>query len=278
MSSSTGGVGASPQFVLSQAEVAPVDVDTAAVGTAIGAHPSVSGDGRYVVFQGAPLSPDDARTSTIFFTDRESGATTELSPVPEGLRAGDTVQPVISGNGCTVVAVTQMALDVFRDDDTGDRWDVYRSTLPHCDGTVGDWELVSSRTGSGGIARDDVVVARPTTSRSGTLIAYTHPADHLFDAEGITTISLVDATVPIDDPLRLAVRCRLARRLAHRHVHPCRTGPTRAVGQRCNTLRTDPMLHRPRPCRAGRRAWSMADPPLRRSIRGPSPNSIRSRP
>ncbi len=202
MSSSTGGVGASPQFVLSQAENTAVRVDTSAVGTAIGANPSVSGDGRYVVFQGAPLSPDDQRTSTIFFTDRDTGETTELSTVPQGLRSGDSVYPVISGNGCVVVAVTQMALDVFRDDDTGDRWDVYRSTLPHCDGTVGDWELVSSRTGSGGIARDDVVVAPPTTSRSGTLIAYTHPADHLFDAEGITTISLVDATVPIDDATR----------------------------------------------------------------------------
>ncbi len=202
MSSSTGGVGATPQVVLSQAEVAPVDVDTSAVGTVIGSNPSVSGDGRFVVFQGAPLSPDDARTSTIFLTDRESGETTELSSVPAALRSGDSVHPVISGNGCTVVAVTEMALDVFRDDDTGDRWDVYRSTLPHCDGTIGDWELVSSRPGSGGIARDDVVVARPTISRSGTLIAYTHPADHLFDAEGITTISLVDAAVPIDDSSR----------------------------------------------------------------------------
>jgi hypothetical protein len=202
MSSSTGGVGASPQFVLTQAESAVADVDTAAVGTAIGANPSVSGDGRYVVFQGAPLSPEDQRTSTIFLTDRDTGETTELSPVPEALRSGDTVHPVISGNGCAVVAVTQMALDVFRDDDTGDRWDVYRSTLPHCDGAIGDWELVSSRTGSGGIARDDVVVAPPTISRSGTSIAYTHPADHLFDAEGITTISLVDATVPIDDVTR----------------------------------------------------------------------------
>jgi hypothetical protein len=202
ISPSTGGVGATPQIVLSQAEVAPVDVDTAAVGSVIGANPSVSGDGRYVVFQGAPLSPDDGRISTIFFTDRESGATTELSPIPDGLRAGDSVHPIISGDGCAVVTVTQMALDVFRDDDTGDRWDVYRSTLPHCDGTLGDWELVSSRTGSGGIARDDVVVARPTTSRSGTLVAYTHPADHFLDPEGITTISLVDATVPIDDVTR----------------------------------------------------------------------------
>ena len=202
MTSSTGGVGATPQFVLEQADVAPVEVDTVAVGTALGQQPSVSGDGRHVVFQGAPVSPDDERISTIFLTDRASGVTTELSPVPEGLRAGESVFPVISGDGCTVVAVTEMALDVFRDDDTGDRWDVYRSTLPHCEGTIGDWDLVSSRGGSGGIARDDVVVAPPTTSRSGTLIAYTHPADHLFDAEGLTTISLVDATVPIDDPNR----------------------------------------------------------------------------
>ena len=157
MSSSTGGVGASPQFVLSQAENTAVRVDTSAVGTAIGANPSVSGDGRYVVFQGAPLSPDDQRTSTIFFTDRDTGETTELSTVPQGLRSGDSVYPVISGNGCVVVAVTQMALDVFRDDDTGDRWDVYRSTLPHCDGTVGDWDLVcvvdmGDRTSAGGAA------------------------------------------------------------------------------------------------------------------------------
>ena len=88
MSSSTGGVGATPQVVLSQAEVAPVDVDTSAVGTVIGSNPSVSGDGRFVVFQGAPLSPDDARTSTIFLTDRESGETTELSSVPAALRSG----------------------------------------------------------------------------------------------------------------------------------------------------------------------------------------------
>ena len=198
----TGEVGATPQVLLTQAEATPVDMSTGAVSAGIGAHPSVSGDGRYVAFQGAPPSPDDDRTSTIFFTDRETGETTELSPVPDGLRAGDSVHPVMSGNGCAVVAVTQMALDVFRDDDRGDRWDVYRTMLPHCEGTVGDWELMSSRTGSGGIARDDVVVARPTTSRSGTLVAYTHPADHLFDAEGITTISLVDATVPIDDLAR----------------------------------------------------------------------------
>lgn len=207
LSTSGAGAGALPVVRLAQTEAPLPAVDARPVGDAAGANPTVSGDGRYVVFQGAPIVTDestvaDTRTSTIFLTDRVSSLTTELSPVPDGLRSGDTVHPVISGDGCTVVAVTQMALDVFRDDDTADRWDVYRSTLPHCEGVVGDWDLVSTRNGSGGISRDDVAVEAPTTSRSGTSVAYTHPADHLFDAEGIDTISLVDVTVPIDDPAR----------------------------------------------------------------------------
>ncbi len=198
MSTSGAGVGALPDVQLAQVE--PVDVVDAhtSVGDAAGASPSVSGDGRFVVFHGAPLDEDDTRSATVFLTDRETGITTELSPVPSALRSGNTMFPVISGDGCSVVAVTEMALDVFRDDDTGARWDIYRSTLPHCEGSVGNWELVSSRPGSGGIARDDVVLAAPTTSRSGTLVAYTHPADHLFEPDEITTISLVDVAVPID--------------------------------------------------------------------------------
>ncbi len=202
MSTSGVDVGALPGVALAQAEpVAAIDAHSS-VGDAAGASPSVSGDGRYVVFHGAPATEGDTRTATVYLTDRETGATTELSPVPDALRSGATMFPVIAGDGCSVVAVTEMALDVFRDDDTGARWDVYRSALPHCGGTIGNWELVSSRSGSGGLARDDVTLAEPTTSRSGTLVAYTHPADHLFDAEGITTISLVDVAVPIDDPTR----------------------------------------------------------------------------
>lgn len=205
LSTSGTGVGALPDAHFAQAD--PVDAIDAldphsAVGDSAGASPSVSGDGRYVVYHGAPTDEDDARAATVYLTDRETGETSEVSPVPDALRPGATMFPVISGDGCSVVAVTEMALDVFRDDDTGSRWDVYRSTLAHCGGTVGNWELVSSRPGSGGIARDDVVPAPPSTSRSGTLVAYTHPADHLFDAEGITTISLVDVAVPIDDPDR----------------------------------------------------------------------------
>jgi hypothetical protein len=212
LSSSGSGVEALPQL-FAQIEAPLLSVNARALGDATGAYPTVSGDGRYVVYQGIPTPddeskpaddsiPTDIRSSTIFLTDRTSEATIELSPVPDGLRSGDTVFPVISGDGCTVVAVTQMALDVFRDDDTGDRWDVYRLTLPHCMGAVGDWDLVSTRNGSGGISRDDVMVEAPTISRSGASVAYTHPADHLFDAAGIRTISLVDVTVPVDDPGR----------------------------------------------------------------------------
>lgn len=202
LSTSAGGAGALPDFALAQAEPAVVTEAHTTVGDADGANPSISGDGRYVVFHAAPTAEDDTRTASVYLTDRETGATTELSPAPEGLRVGDTMYPVISGDGCSVAAVTEMALDVFRDDDTGTRWDVYRSTLPHCGGTVGNWELVSSRPGSGGIARDDVALAPPSTSSSGTLIAYTHPADHLFEAEGISTISIVDVAVPIADANR----------------------------------------------------------------------------
>ncbi|MGB3737126.1 MAG: choice-of-anchor D domain-containing protein [Ilumatobacter sp.] len=202
MSTGTAGVGALPGVTLSQADPVPVTDAHSSVGDAAGGSPSVSGDGRYVVFHGAPGTDGDTRAATVYLTDRDTAVTTELSPVPAALRAGETMYPVIAGDGCSVVAVTEMALDVFRDDDTGMRWDVYRSTLPHCGGTIGNWELVSSRPGSGGIARDDVALAAPTTSRSGTLIAYTHPADHLFEAEGITTVSLVDIAVPIDDPVR----------------------------------------------------------------------------
>ncbi len=205
LSTSTPNVGARPSVVLAQADELSVERAAMAVGDVVGSHPSVSGDGRFVVFQGAPVVPEgavDDRLSTIFLTDRESGETTELTPVPEGLRSGDSLFPVISGDGCSVATVTEMALDVFRDDDQDQRWDIYRSTLPHCGGAVGTWDLVSTRSGSGGLARDDVAVAPPTLSRGGTLLAYTHHADHLYEAGGITTISLVDLEVPIDDPGR----------------------------------------------------------------------------
>ena len=76
---------------------------------------------------------------------------------PTTLRSGDTITPVISSDGCVVVVQTQLALDLFRDDNNDERWDVYRLVVPECGGQFDAWELVSA-SGRTGTARDDVVV------------------------------------------------------------------------------------------------------------------------
>jgi Tol biopolymer transport system component len=201
---SASSVGARPMVVLDSASRPGVASALGQEGQSLGSAASVSGDGRFVVYQGLPGGGDpdvaatDSRTSTVYLTDRESGTTTEITTVPAGQRPGNSVNPVLSGDGCSIVVVTELALDVFRDDDTGLRWDVYRQRLQHCGGVPGDWELVSTTDDGSSLARDDVDTAdRPAVSRAGTVIAYTHPATSLFDAEGVSTISLVDLTQPI---------------------------------------------------------------------------------
>jgi hypothetical protein len=175
------------------------------ISEGIGSHPTVSGDGRFVTYEGVvPLddSADAPLRTTVFLADRGDGANTELSLLSQGLRAGATIRPVISRDGCTVVAHSEIAFDVFRDDDVGRRWDVYRTILPHCGGTLGEWELVSTRRGETTVARNDVVTQPAAVSRGGTIIAYTHAVDHLADATGLTTISVVDLEIPIDSDIR----------------------------------------------------------------------------
>jgi hypothetical protein len=161
---------------------------------ALGSNATISGDGRFVVRQGAPVGvPTDARTSTVHLTDRVAGVTTELTTVPAGQRPGDSINPVLAGDGCSVVVTTELALDVFRDNDGGDRWDVYRQRLAHCGGIPGNWELVSSHPD--GLARDDVSsVDHAAVSRSGSLIVYTHPADELLGDATLRALSIVDVT------------------------------------------------------------------------------------
>lgn len=163
---------------------------------ALGANATVSGDGRFVARQGPPVGDGavaDPRTSTIHLTDRVSGITTELTTVPVGQRPGDSINPVLAGDGCSVVVTTELALDVFRDNDGGARWDVYRQRLAHCGGVPGNWELVSSR--ADGLARDDVSTTdHAAVSRSGSLIVYTHPADEFLGDAALSSISIVDVT------------------------------------------------------------------------------------
>lgn len=184
------------------AESPRVDVT---VGGDIGSHPTLSGDGRLMAYEGVVdlvEGDETARRPTVFLTDRLDGTTVELSPLPADRRPGATIRPVVSADGCTVAALSEVAFDVFRDDDEGARWDVYRTTLPPCGGIVGEWELVSTRAGATAVARNDVVLDPPAVSSGGTNIAYTHPADHLADAVGLTTISIVDLEIPADAPER----------------------------------------------------------------------------
>ena len=175
----------------------------------VGHFADVSDDGRWVVYEGR--APDvGVRSSTVFVRDRTvadpTTAVVELTLPSADLRVGDSGRPVISGDGCVVVVVTQFAYDLFRDDDTGERWDVYRQVLPHCGGEPGDWELVSTASaGGGGRAASDRVVPtqRPAVSQSGAVVAYTHWAPG--PRSDVMQVSVVDLTVPLGDSARTTV-------------------------------------------------------------------------
>lgn len=150
---------------------------------------SISSDGRWVVF-GASMG----ERRSVFRTDRETGTTSELSPIPDGVRSGDTIHPRLSADGCVVVATTEVAFDLFRDDDRDERWDVYRLVVPECGGQPNAWELISADEFTG-VAMDGVdTESGPVLISTGALIAFTHQAP--LSPEGVTTISLVDVTVP----------------------------------------------------------------------------------
>ena len=100
--------------------------------------------------------------------DRLDGSTRELTPLLSGVRAGASLWPVVSADGCTVTIISEMAFDLFRDDDEGSRWDVYRTVLPQCGGG-GDWELVSATNGSGFAASMDASEPCESPDRSSSL-------------------------------------------------------------------------------------------------------------
>ncbi|MFM2072237.1 MAG: hypothetical protein RLZZ623_2500 [Actinomycetota bacterium] len=160
-----------------------------------GAYPSVSDDGRMVVFEGLPTDGSE-RDRTIWLRDVSvfGSHDVELTVPVDGMRLGNSVRPTISGDGCVVAMVTEMAFDLFRDDDGGDRWDVYRQVLPACGGTLGDWELVSTQSSSDGDTRalDRVVPDEaPAMSRVGTVIAFSHRARSKDD---LLAVSVVDVS------------------------------------------------------------------------------------
>lgn len=174
--------------------------------------PSISGDGGRIVFV-APsahggLTADGGPLDSVWLRDRSSGALTELVPLNPSLRVGASTNPVISRDGCTVVMTTELALDLFRDDDTGRRWDVYRTVLPGCPGAFepGEWQLVSTTSVGEPVARDDVDPAqKPAVSAAGTTIVYARRAvPDGDDLTSWTSLDVVDATIPVGDPGRVS--------------------------------------------------------------------------
>ncbi|MEO6122737.1 MAG: choice-of-anchor D domain-containing protein [Ilumatobacteraceae bacterium] len=191
---------------LAPATGAPLSLVAPAVATS----PSVSMNGQFVVFVSAPESGvTDARSSSVWLSDRLTGDLTELTLPRDGTRLGNSINPVISADGCTVVITTQTAYDLFRDDDDGDRWDVYGAKLPSCGGIAGDWALVSTLINDDGQAqaRNDVdPTETAAVSSAGSVAAYVRPYESLSGNESedrpATAIDVVDLSIPVDSASR----------------------------------------------------------------------------
>ncbi|MGE0140819.1 MAG: choice-of-anchor D domain-containing protein [Ilumatobacteraceae bacterium] len=175
------------------------------VAEVFGSFPSVSDDGRFIVYEGKPTD-GSGRQRTVWLRDAAApevdgkpAPDVELTVPSPDAKSGESVRPVISGDGCVVAVITQIAYDLFRDDDTGHRYDVYAMVLPHCEGgALGDWQLVSSQSSKDGDTRalDRVVPDdAPAISQSGTIIAFTHLGRSNKDPVINTTV--VDLTKPL---------------------------------------------------------------------------------
>lgn len=183
----------------------------------VGAHPDVSDDGEWVVYDGPPTD-ESGRASTVWMRNTSAAETpevfddapVELTQMADGVRPGESVHPSISGDGCYAVVVTEIAYDFFRDDDEDQRWDIYRLRLPHCQGEPGDWELVSTDA-TPGAENSALDRATPTeaaaVSETGAVIAFTQQAQQGQAQPGndpLVSISVVDLTVPVGEPGRVA--------------------------------------------------------------------------
>ena len=111
------------------------------------ADPSISGDGRFVVFE---------RGSYVWLRDRARGSTTTIAP---------GYQPFISADG-TVVAFSSERFDRVPDDGNGEKADVYSVTL-----SSGEAQRIS--VDMPGLDASAVSSVHPSASRDGRYIAFT---------------------------------------------------------------------------------------------------------
>jgi len=196
-----------PVVPVSAAAPSPISLVTPAVASS----PALSGNGQFVVYVSEPGGgAEQGRDRSVWVTDRLSGDATELTLPRDGTRLGNSVNPAISADGCTVVVTSETAYDLFRDEDEGSRWDIYEMTLPSCGGTIGDWELISTNVDADGQAqaRNDVdPTERSAVSSGGSVIAYVRPFESLSGNEDpdrpAAAIDVVDLSIPIDAAERI---------------------------------------------------------------------------
>jgi hypothetical protein len=149
-----------------------VSISTGGVqGNELSFYPSISSNGRFVVFssRATTLVANDTYTGEdVFWRDRLKGTTTCVSADAQGQTRGGTT-PVISPNGRYVAFVSSAALVP---DDTNNVADVYLRDM-----TTGLFTRVSVPDGTSG--QTTVASASPTISEDGRFIAFSSAATNL---------------------------------------------------------------------------------------------------
>ncbi|MEX0785012.1 MAG: dockerin type I domain-containing protein [Dehalococcoidia bacterium] len=146
-------------------------------------NPSVSGDGRYVVFasEADELVPNDGNgESDVFLRDTVAGTTTRVSVASDGTEGDlESLTPSISANG-RFVTFTSRANTLAPDDDEQDL-DVFIHDLE-----TGVTELVSQSTeGAHGNFSSGGIAAGPArVSADGRYVAFGSFADNLVPSDG----------------------------------------------------------------------------------------------
>jgi Tol biopolymer transport system component len=170
------------------------------VAPVVGSHPSISGDGRFVVFVNSrpdvvPGQTDENESHDVFLFDRTTGKTTLLSAAGASSAAGDrrSYRPLISRNGARVVFESLASNLVPEIKDFNDGEDVYLYET-----ASGIRSAVTLRAPEAPSLTPDAAVSRAgALSADGRFVAFDSDSPHLLasleDGNGGNDVFLYDA-------------------------------------------------------------------------------------